>query len=375
MLWIKEKEPKHWEKIHRFETPNAYCIRQLTGVENIDYSSSGNYGGIFNIHSRDWSIEMMEELGIPREFFPEKINSSEEVVGEITETGAKLTGLVKGTPVCAGGIDAAVSALAGGAIRDGDLASMLGTSMCNGFISHEPRLSSKMINFPYVVKGRQYLYSFTGIATAGFCVRWFRDNLGTLEMEKENETGEDAYEQLDRLAESAPIGSDNLIFMPHMMVGERAPYWDEHIRGGFLGLTTFHTRAHMFRAVLEGVAYAMRYSIEAAHETGIEIKRAMLVNGGAKSSLWRQIITDVTGVDMSYLLGSQGAPLGDAMLAGLGTGVITDHNVIEEWIGEKLAMRPDPKNSGKYDRYYELYKQCLDATDLIYKTMSNQTIF
>jgi xylulokinase len=189
-------------------------------------------------------------------------------------------------------------------------------------------------------------------------------------MEKERMTGEDAYGQLDGIAETAPIGSGSLVFMPHMMVGERAPYWDEHIRGGFIGLTTYHTRAHMFRAVLEGVAYAMRYSIEAAYETGIEINRATLVDGGARSRLWRQIIADVTGVEMSYIPDAQGAPLGDAMLAGLGTGVIPNHKVIEEWIGEKVAMRPDPESSEKYRRYYELYRQCLEATEPVYRSMS-----
>jgi sugar (pentulose or hexulose) kinase len=370
MLWIRNNEPENWSKIHRIETPNAHVIRSITGVESIDYSSAGNYGGIFDIHRRDWSIEMMEELSVPRGFFPEHTHSSEEVVGEVTEDGSRHTGLVKGTPVCAGGIDAPVSALAGGAIEDGDLASMLGTSMCNGFISHGLRLSPRMINFPYVVNGREYLYSFTGVSTAGFTVRWFRDQLGAPEVEKANETGVDAYRLLDEAAAEAPIGSGSLIFLPHMMVGERAPYWDEHIRGGFLGLTVYHTRAHMFRAVLEGVAYAMRYSLEAAWETGLKINRATLVDGGARSPLWRQIIADVTGVRMSYIPGAQGAPLGDAILAGLGTGVIKDHRVIETWLGEKVPVEPNEANGEVYSRYYGIYKECLEAAKPVFRAMA-----
>jgi xylulokinase len=129
MLWIKNREPDKWKKIHRFETPNAYVIRGLTGEESVDYSSAGNYGGLFDIYKREWSEKMMEELGVPRGLFPEHIISSENIVGEVTAKGSKATGLPKGTPICAGGIDASVSALAGGAIEDGDLASMLGTSM------------------------------------------------------------------------------------------------------------------------------------------------------------------------------------------------------------------------------------------------------
>ena len=370
MLWIKHKEPENWLHIHRFETPNAYVIRGLTGEESIDYSSAGNYGGIFNINRRDWSEEMMEELGVPRDFFPEKIISSEDVVGEVTTEGSKATGLPRGTPMCAGGIDAGVSALAGGAIEDGDLASMLGTSMCNGFISHTTRLSPRMINFPYVVKGRQYMYGFTGIATAGFSARWFRDEFGQKERESEKATGIDAYQQLDELAAKVPIGSDDLIFLPHLMVGERAPYWDEHLRGGFLGLTVFHNRAHMFRAILEGVAYAMRYSLEAAWETGIRLNRATLVDGGARSPIWRQIIADVTGIPMDYIPGAQGAPIGDAILAGLGTGVISEHKVIEKWISGKVPMKPNPENVKAYQHFYELYKISLKASQPIFREMT-----
>jgi xylulokinase len=312
---------------------------------------------------------MMEDLGVPRSFFPERIHSSEDVVGEVTHEGSRATGLSIGTPVCAGGIDAPVSALAGGAILDGDLASMLGTSMCNGFISHKLRLSPRMINFPYVVNGREYLYSFTGISTAGFTVRWFRDQLGSEEKGRAKETQIDAYQLLDEEAAKAPVGSGSLIFLPHMMVGERAPYWDEYVRGGFLGLTVYHTRAHMFRAVLEGVAYAMRYSLEAAWETGLKVARATLVDGGARSPLWRQIIADVTGVRMSYIPGAQGAPMGDAIIAGMGTGVIKNYGVIEDWLGEKVAMEPNEENSREYGHFYSLYKDCLEATKPVFMEM------
>jgi xylulokinase len=368
MLWIRENEPDHWEKIHRFETPNGHVIRLLTGVENIDYSSAGNYGGVFDIHRKDWSSEMMEELGIPRDFFPEKIISSDEIVGEVTGEGSKRTGLEKGTPICAGGIDAAVSALAGGAIEDGDLASMLGTSMCNGFISHKPKLSQRMVNFPYVIQSREYLYGFTGISTAGYTVRWFRDQLEVPGKLMNEHPEKDAYVILDDIASEVGVGSDNLIFLPHMMVGERAPYWDEYLRGGFIGLTVSHTKAHLFRAVLEGVAYAMKYSIEAAKETGIKINRATLVDGGARSPLWRQIIADVTGVKMDYIPEAQGAPLGDAILAGLGTGLIKDYHVIEDWLGERVPMKP--KNAVEYQKYYELYVSCLEAVKPLFKQFS-----
>ncbi len=369
MLWIRENEPSVWGRIHRLATPNAFAAYLLTGAESVDLSSAGNYGGVFDIHRRTWSDEMMEDLGIPRAFFPEEIVSSEEIVGEVTPEGERLSGLRRGTPVSAGGIDAPVSALAGGAILDGDLASMLGTSMCNGFISHTPRLSPRLVNFPYVVNGRRYTYGFTGVVTAGYCVRWFRDELGKWEKRISEGVEEDAYQLLDLEASKAPPGSDGLVFLPHMMVGERAPYWDEHLRGGLLGLTVNHTKGHIFRAILEGVAYAMRYSIEAAREAGLPIRRATLVDGGARSRLWRQIIADITGLSMDYIPEAQGAPLGDAILAGLGTGEIRDHRIIELWLGEKVKTEPDPLVTGRYEGYYRVYKESLEANREIFKKM------
>lgn len=368
ILWIKNNEPEKWAKIHRLETPNAYVIRKLTKNESIDYSSAGNIGGVFNLEKRNWSHELMEELGIPREFFPEKIIKSEEIVGETTTETSEKTGLPKGTPVCAGGIDAPVSALAGGAIFDGDLASMLGTSMCNGIITSEKHISPKMINYPYVVSGEKTLYSFTGISTAGFCVRWFRDQFGRKEIDEQQKTGISAYKLLDQLAEKTPIGSDDLIFLPHMMVGERAPYWDENIRGCFLGTTIYHTKSHMFRAILEGVAYAMRYSIDAARDTGIRINRATLVDGGASSSLWRQIIADVTEITFNFIPETLGAPMGDAILAGLGTGEITNYNVIEEWIRKKIPTKPIQENVDKYKIYYKRYIEAMKTLSQYFST-------
>jgi len=370
MVWMRIHEPDVWSRIYRIMTPNAYCIQKITGEESVDFSSAGNYGGIFDIHRRDWSTELMEELDIPRSFFPEEIVPSEKVVGEIDDEGAKLVGLKKGTPVCAGGIDAPTSTLAGGAVYDGDLVSMLGTSMCNGFLSYTPRISPRLVNFPYVVNGREFLYSFSGIITAGYCVRWFRDEFGEFEKRLSMELGRDAYSLLDDQAERIPAGSEGLLFLPHMMGGERAPYWDDHIQGAFIGASVYHKKPHFFRAILEGVAYALRYSIEAAGEVGFPLKGITLVDGSAKSKLWRQIIADVIGLNIDYLPEARGAPLGDALLAGLGTGVVKDFRKIGEWIGRRISVEPDVVNHRRYEQYYGLYKESLEANKRIFLKMA-----
>ena len=360
ILWIKRHEPRNWERIHQLVTAYGYVVYKLTGVHCIDHSSAGNIGGIYDIHKRDWCEELMEELGIPRAFFPEKINCSKDVVGEVTEEGSKLTGLRKGTPVVAGGIDAPMSALSVTALNDGDLTSMIGTSMCNGVIQDELRLSKKIVTLPHVAYDLQKVYSHSGIATAGAIVRWFRDALGQHEKLVAENSGISAYMLLDRMAERVKPGAEGLIFTPHMTVGERAPFWSSTMRSCLFGLTIGHTKAHIYRAFLEAVAYALRDSIEVDKEVGIPIRRIILVDGGAKSPIWRQIMADVTGYELRYVEAAPGAPLGDALVAGVGTGHLK-YETINEWVSVDKIAKPNPENVKIYDKYYRLYRKIRES--------------
>jgi len=369
MLWIKKNEAGIWEKAHKSITANGWCIYKMTGEHCIDHSSSGVFGGVYDIHKHDWSEKLMDELVIPRRLFPESLSLSKDIIGEITEAGAKATGLSTGTPVCAGGIDAPVSSLSVTAFEDGDLASMIGTSMCNGFIQDKYRLSRRFINMPNVVDDLNKLYSFSGIASAGGAIRWFRDQLGTCEKLIGETSGINTYRILDMMAEKTPPGADGLVFMPHMVIGERAPYWDQYVRSCLFGLTLYHTKAHIFRAFLEGVAYAMRYSIKSAEDAGIPLKRALLVDGGAKSPLWRQIITDVTNIPFTYIEKAPGAPLGDALLAGVGVGLLKYENIYE-WVNTTQVMKPDPKRVEIYERYFDMYKNVYKSLEECYESLS-----
>lgn len=369
MLWIKRNEPHIWSRIYQLVTPNAYCIYRLTGEISVDYSSIGNYGGVFNPKERRFAEELMHDLGIPRSFFPERISMSKDVVGEVTSEGAELSGLAKGTPICAGGIDAPMSALGVGALGDGELAMMLGTSVCNGFIQDEPRFSTKLVNYSHVAYDDKKFYSFAGIITAGYAIRWFRDNFGGVESMLGREIGLSAYSILDMEAERVPAGSDGLIFLPHMMVGERAPWWDEYVRGVLFGLTLNHTKAHIFRSIPEGIAYAIRYCIETAVEAGIPLRRAILVNGGARSRIWRRIITDVLNRDVEYLATSIGAPYGDALLAGVGTGTLKGYEVIKEWLSGGETIKPVQELASRYEQLYRIYKSLYDALSEDFKEL------
>jgi xylulokinase len=370
LLWIKKNEPELWERTRQLVTANAWCIFKLTGKLCIDHSSACLIGGLYDLHKHQWSEKLMDELGINRTLFPEEINWSKDIVGEVTAEASRTTGLAEHTPVCAGGIDAAVSALSATALNDGDLTSMIGTSMCNGFIQDKERLSRKLINFPHVAYDTTKLYSFAGISTAGAVVRWFRDQFGA----QDKTVGEmsNHYMILDKMAVKVPPGAEGLVFMPHMVVGERAPYWDEYLRGCLFGLTLYHTKAHLFRAFLEGVAYAVRYSIDVAQEAGVPLSRAIIVDGGAKSELWRQIFADVTNLPLQYIQAAAGAPLGDALLAGVGTGLLRYEDIFD-WVEITSTTNPIPGNVAIYEKYYGLYRKLYHDTKECFKALREIT--
>ncbi|MHA1733297.1 MAG: FGGY-family carbohydrate kinase [Promethearchaeota archaeon] len=371
MLWVKENEPRHWERTRQLVTPNAYVIWKLTGEVSLDYSSAGNYGGIFDIHAYDYSDELLEALGIPRTFFPEEIVKSCDVVGEVTDEGSRLTGLKKGTPVSAGGIDAPVEALSVGTFNPGEHTATLGTSMCWNIV--QPResanLNPALINYPYVADDERRIYTFGGAATAAAVVTWFRDELGAGELKRAGEEGSSTYAILDQMAAGVPPGSEGLVVLPYFN-GERTPVWNPHAKGTIVGLTLYHTRAHLFRAFLEGVAYSLRDNVEAALQIGVELEGEMkLIGGGAKSRLWRQIIADVTGFKVKYMRQAYGAPLGDILLAGVGNGLF-GYGEIDKWLEVSDVSKPDGANRLVYDRLFEVYKSTYDNNTDVYEKLA-----
>lgn len=352
ILWIKNNEPENWSKIKMFLPPNAYAIYELTGNIAIDYSSAGNIGGIFDANNRTWSEEMLNAMGIPKSMMPERIVESSDIVGGLTQEAARELGLMEGTPVCAGGVDCVVATLGLGVFEPGSYAAAIGTSMCAALVHDHPINATGLIEMPYVKDAHRLSYSFGGSATSGALLKWFRDNFAELEKLAEERGGENAYKAMDKAAEDIAPGSDGLIILPYFM-GERSPIWDVNARGNIFGLTLYHTKAHVYRAFMEAVAYALRHSMESANT---ELGNYILVAGGvAKSKLWRRIIADVTGYPIVFPNKDVEANLGDVILAGVGTGLL-DYEQVRNWqvLGEKVM--PDEKAHELYNRYYKLYR-------------------
>jgi len=303
ILWIKNKEPEVWKRIYCLMTPYGYAIYRLTGNLSMDICSAGNIGGIFDMHNKDWSDELLKEMGIPRNFFPEHMAESSEVVGKINAEGARITGLLEGTPVCAGGVDCVVASLSTGAFAEGDHVAMIGTSMAWGVIHSGEKYSKNLISMPNVAQGREKVYTFAGY-----------------------------------------------------FMGERAPIWDVNARGTIFGLTLYHRRAHIFRACMEAVAYALRTCIDFGKGLGFELNRNLIMVGGAtKSSLWKGIFADITGFPVLCVAGGGEAPYGDALLSAIGIGAVGSFDEIKGWISFDPVIEPDAERVHIYQNYYAQY--------------------
>ncbi|MED4475611.1 FGGY-family carbohydrate kinase [Oceanobacillus caeni] len=352
MLWMKKNEPENWEKTKLFLPPNDYVIYKLTGEIVIDYSSAGNIGGIFDMNNRSWSKEMMDAMGIPLSMMPERIVESTDIVGGITKEIAEELGVSEGMPVIASGIDSGAANIGLGVFESGIYAAAIGTSMCAALISDKPVKGKDLIAWPYLYDAKRLSYYFAGANTAGAIVKWFRQIMCQYEMELEKAGGKKAYDILNEQAADIPAGSEGLIVLPYFM-GERSPIWNSDAKGTIVGLSLAHTKAHIYRAFLEAVAFSLRDAMEA---TGEDLGEYILLAGGVtKSKLWRQIFADVTGYPVVCPVNDVEANMGDVMLAGIGTGLLSYEDV-KQWqvLDEKIT--PNKQNHQKYNEYYKVYK-------------------
>lgn len=351
ILWMKNNEPENWAKTKLFLPPNDYVIYKLTGEIAIDYSSAGNLGGVFDMNTRTWSQEMLDAMGIPMSMMPQRIVESTDIVGGMTKEAAEDLGLCEGLPVIASGIDCGAANIGLGVFEAGVYAAAIGTSMCGALISNEPARKG-LISWPYLYDAKNLAYHFAGGNTAGAIVKWFRQQLCQWEIECQKNGGANSYDVLNGQAEAIPAGSEGLVVLPYFM-GERSPVWDSDAKGTIVGLSLTHTKGHLYRAFLEAVAYCLRDSMEA---TADDMGEYILIAGGVtKSKVWRQIFADVTGYPVVCPVYDVEANMGDVMLAGIGTGILT-YEEVKKWQVLDAPIMPNEENHKKYNEYFALYK-------------------
>jgi xylulokinase len=312
LLWVREVEPRLWARVRSVLLPKDYLRLCLTGERATDVAdASGTL--LLDIGRRVWSDEMLSLVEIDKALLP-KVYESHSVTGKVSREGAEATGLREGTPVVAGAGDQAAGAVGMGIVRPGSVSATIGTSGVVFAATDRPALDKRgrVHTFCHAVPGRWHVMGVT--QAAGLSLSWFRERFGA-----GPEDGRDPYERLMEEAASAPEGSDGVFWAPYLM-GERTPHLDSYARAALVGLTARHTRAHVVRAILEGVAFSLRDTLTIFAEMQVPVDTIRLGGGGARSVLWRQIQADVYGHAVETVEAEEGAAYGAALLAGIDGG-------------------------------------------------------
>ena len=351
VLWYKENLPEIYEKIYKILQSNSYIAYCLTGA--ITHDLSQGYGmHCFDMRTCTWDYDMCDKLGIPRSFLPELV-PSDKVVGAVHEKAAAQSGLAVGTPVVAGGLDAACGTLGAGVIHQGETQEKGGQAGGMSICIDEYKADPRLILSPHVVPGQWILQG--GTVGGGGVMRWFEREFADYERSKKEAAGKSSLVQLNEIAEKVPAGSDGVVFLPYMS-GERSPIWNPYAKGVFYGLDYSKTKGHMVRACMEGVAFSLRHNLEIAEEAGAEAAVLRAMGGSANSLLWTQIKSDVTGKPIVVPSSDTATTLGAVILAGIGVGFYDSYEeAVRLTVKETRRHEPNPDNKAVYDKGYETY--------------------
>ncbi|NTV65402.1 MAG: xylulokinase, partial [Oscillochloris sp.] len=350
VLWVRQHEPQVYAHTRHILLPKDYLRWRLTRQLASDVSDA-SATLLFDLAARDWSRDLLHALAIDLDLLP-PIYESAAVTGAISAEAARATGLRAGTPVVAGGGDAECSAfglgLAGG--QDGALLCSLGTSGQVFTVTDRPVIDpvGRIHSLCHVVPGRWHVMG--AIMAGGVALRWLRDVLSGPKADRPI-----AYATLTEEAARVGIGADGLIFLPYLL-GERTPHMDPHARGVFCGLRLDHGRAHLVRAVMEGVVLALCDGLAVFRELGIATREVRAVGGGAQSELWRQIQRDSFNLPVRRSLSDHGAAYGAALLAGMGVGIFASAEAAVAGLPLQECSPPDVGAVAQYRRVYEHYR-------------------
>ncbi|MBE5993475.1 MAG: carbohydrate kinase [Paenibacillaceae bacterium] len=351
IIWYKRNMPQVYENIYKVLQSNSYIAYRLTGQMTQDLSQGYGFH-CFDMHTGTWDQAMCEALGIPTHILPD-IHPCHEVIGTVTKAAAVQSGLAEGTPVVAGGLDAACGTLGAGVIHAGETQEQGGQaggmSICIDSYKADPRL----ILSCHVVPGKWLLQG--GTTGGGGAMRWLEKEFGAFEREEGRRTGKSSLDLFNEEAGNIAPGSDGLIFLPYM-AGERSPLWNPYAKGVYYGMDFGKTKGHFIRAVMEGVAMSLRHNLEVAAEAGASVDVLRAMGGSANSLLWTQIKSDVTGKPVIVPSSDTATTLGAAILAGVGVGIYEDfEEAVKLTVENKRYHVPNQADRNIYDRNYRKY--------------------
>ncbi len=360
LLWVRKHEKEIFDKVAHVLLPKDYIRYKLTGVFATDVSDASGML-MLDVKERKWSREMLEILDIKEEVLP-KVYESWEITGKLTKEAAKYTGLTEETVVVGGAGDQAAGAVGTGIVESGILSVALGTSGVVFASSDKYEVDEANILHSFCHSNGKW-HQMGVMLSAASCLKWWVEDIN-------KDLEGDAFENLLKEASASPIGSKGAVFLPYLM-GERTPYSDPDAKGVFFGLNITTSRADMTRAVLEGVCFGLRDSLEILKSLKVPVEAVRVSGGGAKSPLWRQILADVFGVKVQVISSKEGPAFGAAILAAVGCGLYeTVDEACEKLIKVSATVNPISENVLKYNKIYSIYNGLYLALKESFKEIS-----
>jgi xylulokinase len=368
LIWVRQNEPSIYSHARKILLPKDFIRFKLTGGYATEVSDASGTS-LFDVRKRRWSDEVAGELDIPSAMLPD-VHESTIVTGEVSRGASDETGLRVGTPVVGGGGDQAAGAVGNGIVRPGVISATIGTSGVVFAHTDEVKVDpeGRLHTFCHAVPGKWHVMGV--MLSAGGSMRWFRDKLSSQEVQAARERSIDPYELLTSEASKIPPGSEGLLFLPYLS-GERTPHKDPDARGVFFGLSLRTGKGHLVRAIMEGVAFGMRDSLEIMKSMGVPIVQVRVSGGGARSGLWRQIQSDIYGVELHMMEAEEGPAFGSALIAGVGVGT---YGSVEEACDKAVRtsglVEPVPEKVKLYDRRYRMYSKLYQSLRPTFKELA-----
>lgn len=366
LMWVAHNEPDRFERTAKALTIDGFIALRLSGRPTLNRSGAAFFGVAYDIRAGRFDQTILDELGIPSGRLPELVDCDEQI-GAVDGAVAAELGLAPGCLVAGGQVDCNAAWIGGGAVSPGDFQLNLGTCGVIGLIHDRPDFlrstaGRQVVNIPYTTDVQRVYSAVAVTMTGGQVLRYLRDLTDRDELGRAARArGVDEYDVLTLAAADIHPGSDGLLALPYFM-GERVPLWDDGARAAYVGLSLHHGRGHLVRAMLEGVAYALRWALDVLRDGQLPICSPLVLNeGGARSAVWRRILTDVLEVRTTVLVRGGGAALGDAILAGVSAGVFTGFGVARELCKTGEVLEPDPEAVSVYREGLEIFKQTYGA--------------
>lgn len=369
ILWLREQQKDLYKETYKFVHAKDAIVARLTGNFVTDYSDASGMN-LYDLERTNWSEKLLEASDLDPHKLPD-LKQSIDVVGEVLASVAEELGLNAGTPVVIGGGDGCCAATGAGVIREGRAYNYLGSSSWIALATSKPLYDPDQRSFTWahLIPG---MFSPCGtMQAAGASYAWARQELGTFELELAKTQGISAYEIMDQQAQSSSIGANGLVYLPYLL-GERSPRWNPKARGAFIGLEIRHSRADLFRAVLEGISLNLKIIMDAMTAQGVSIDAMRIIGGGAQGVFWNQLLADIYGVTVQRLaVLEEATSMGAAIAGGVGIGLYQDFSIVDTMNPVVSSAEPDREAHAQYQKLLAIFNKAYDALLPLYEDLAD----